>query len=336
MAYCDVLVCYETSPCALHEACPKLPELFVSPSLPIILDGGLGTALERKGLSLKSALWSAEVLSTNSQAIYEVHMDFLKAGADIITTASYQASVEGFMNTLNMSAEKACDLLRSSVRVATQARDDFWSVEENRAGRKKPVVAVSLGSYGAALNNGAEYTGDYRGASLDQLVAFHSQRLDVLLGEEIELLACETIPLELEARALALVLQRVAHIPAWVTFCCKDGESVSSGELLLKCLEPLKGVRNVIGLGVNCTHPSLLLSLVPIVQSSIKSKYTVVYPNSGEVWDHEAKEWRKEVNPSKKVLEWGSELAALKVQMVGGCCRVYPEHITLLKEVTAF
>jgi len=193
------------------------------------------------------------------------------------------------------------------------------------------VVAVSLGCFGASLANGSEYTGDYGVADLDHLVGFHFRRLELLLVEGLELLACETIPRLVEAQALAVVLSRVPNIPAWVTFCCRDIERVSCGELLVDCLLPLVGVRNVIGLGINCTDPTLISRLVPIVQRTIAPKLTVVYPNSGEVWENEKKEWSWKVSSTDSALAWVAELGELGVELVGGCCRVYPEQIAALK-----
>ena len=158
----------------------------------LVLDGGLATELERAGFDLDHPLWSARVLNEAPQAIAAVHRAYLEAGADCITTASYQASVPGFRRA-GLSDAEAVEMLRRSVRLARETREAFWADPGNRAGRSLPLVAASVGPYGAYLANGAEYTGEY---DLDEkgLVAFHQERLFLLAETEADLLACETIP----------------------------------------------------------------------------------------------------------------------------------------------
>ena len=115
----------------------------------MVLDGGLATALENRGFELDDDLWSARVLLEHPDAIRQVHLDFLSAGSDCITTSTYQATIPGFINR-GLSHERAVALLRQSVRLATEVRDEFWSIPANRIGRQKPLVAASIGPFGAA------------------------------------------------------------------------------------------------------------------------------------------------------------------------------------------
>ncbi|HVQ29657.1 MAG TPA: homocysteine S-methyltransferase family protein, partial [Vicinamibacteria bacterium] len=105
----------------------------------LVLDGGLATELEARGFDLNHPLWSARVLLEAPQAIAAVHRDYLEAGADCIVSASYQATVEGFMRE-GLSRAAATDLLLQSVRLATEARDAFWADAANRRGRRRPLV----------------------------------------------------------------------------------------------------------------------------------------------------------------------------------------------------
>ena len=85
----------------------------------LILDGGLATELESRGHNLGNALWSARLLVDSPEAIKEVHNDYLEAGADCITSASYQGTIPGFMKR-GLSEEQAIDLLRLAGNRAVQ------------------------------------------------------------------------------------------------------------------------------------------------------------------------------------------------------------------------
>ena len=189
----------------------------------VILDGGLATALEARGHDLRDRLWSARLLVDDPAAIRAVHEAYLEAGADCVTTASYQATIEGFL-TRGLTDDRAIELLRLSVHLACEARDRFWRAGEARRGRLRPLVAASVGPYGAFLANGAEYTGDYD-LDEDGLHAFHRRRFAILAGAGGDLLACETIPSRAEGRALARLIDETPGARAWLSFSCRDGES---------------------------------------------------------------------------------------------------------------
>ncbi|NTU56557.1 MAG: homocysteine S-methyltransferase, partial [Anaerolineales bacterium] len=137
----------------------------------LVIDGALATELERRGYNLKDELWSAKILLEKPEAIRQLHYDYYKAGADCVITASYQATLEGFMKR-GLTEEQAYALLQGSVKLAIEARDEFWAEEANRVGRPNPFVAASVGPYGAYLADGSEYRGNY-GLSEEQLMDFH-------------------------------------------------------------------------------------------------------------------------------------------------------------------
>ncbi|KAJ3297735.1 hypothetical protein HK104_000146 [Borealophlyctis nickersoniae] len=274
-----------------------------------ILDGGLATELET-GLNkdLSGSMWSARLLKDDVESIKEVHMRYFQAGADVATTASYQGSLEGFQKT-GCSIDEAKELLRLSVRIAVETRDRFVaeaspSIEESRPKRPKPLVAASIGSYGAFLANGAEYTGDYDPSLTHADVAsFHASRAHTLLSEPgVDILAFETIPSLFEAQSIAQLCQTdrtVASVPAWVSFSCRDDTHIAHGETLAECVRALASVKNVVAVGVNCTKPEFV---APLLQSARKvldeegsSQVLICYPNSGEVYDGTQKRWLEDV-----------------------------------------
>ena len=172
-------------------------ERFLARSRLCILDGALATELERRGADLIDPLWSAKILFERPDLIRAVHREYFAAGADVATTATYQASFAGF-NRRGLSDQGAAQLMRDAVALALHARDDFWSDPANRVGRLRPLVAASVGPYGAVLADGSEYRGRYT-ASDRELQAFHRPRLKVLAESGADFLACETIPCLREA-----------------------------------------------------------------------------------------------------------------------------------------
>ena len=125
----------------------------------VILDGALATELEERGCDINNSLWSATILAKNPEVIKSVHYDYFVAGADCAITASYQATVRGFVEN-GYSEDEAKNLIRKSVEIAKKARDEFWNEKTNRKDRAYPIVAASVGPYGAYLADGSEYVGN--------------------------------------------------------------------------------------------------------------------------------------------------------------------------------
>lgn len=297
----------------------------------LILDGGLATELEARGFDLNHPLWSARLVREAPEAILQVHRAYLEAGADCITTASYQATVDGFIRE-GLSRGAAIDLLLLSVRLARDARDAFWAEAAHRAGRKRPLVAASVGPYGAALANGAEYTGAYdRGEA--GLREFHRERFLLLAASGADLLACETIPSAAEARALASLLAESPEVTAWFSFSCRDGWRISDGTPLADCARFLDPLAQVVSIGVNCTSPDFVSSLVASVAANTR-KPVVAYPNSGERYDADTKSW----SGSTAASDWGArgrEWRRAGARLIGGCCRTGPAHVRALRDALA-
>ncbi|MEV5504001.1 homocysteine S-methyltransferase [Nonomuraea fuscirosea] len=281
----------------------------------LVLDGGLATQLERLGADLRDELWSARLLLEEPELIRRVHADYFAAGADVATTASYQASLPGFARR-GLDAAEAARLLRLSVELAGQARDE--------AGRG--LVAGSVGPYGAYLANGAEYTGDYD-LDEDGLYAWHLPRWEILAAAGADLLACETIPSYPEARALDRLLRSAPEVKAWVSFSCRDGERLNDGTPIRRAAALFMGNPQVVAVGANCTAPRHLPGLISCLSGGLP---VVVYPNSGETWDAAGRRWLGLADPVEfgvAAVEWQRAGASL----IGGCCRTTPEYIAQIR-----
>jgi len=292
-----------------------------------VIDGGLASELERGGFDLKDSLWSARLLLEAPEAIADVHRHYLDAGADCVISASYQATIQGFVahGATENAAEAA---IRKAVRLALDARDTFW-VKADREERLRPLVAASVGPYGAYLADGSEFTGQY-GLDERALVEFHRRRWEILCSSGADLLACETIPSAEEARALASLLTDTPGIYAWFSFSCRDGEHISDGTPIADCVRELASTPRVVAVGVNCTAPAHISSLVENIRN-VTGTPIVVYPNSGELWDSECKHWSGPADPTAfadAARLWHKAGARL----LGGCCRTRPEDIRRLRE----
>lgn len=300
---------------------PLVPLLARYPVL--VLDGALATELERRGCDLHDPLWSAKVLIETPDLIRQVHQDYFEAGADCAITASYQASVAGFIRR-GLSRAEALDLICRSVRLAMEARAAFWREPSNRSGRPRPLVAASVGAYGAFLADGSEYRGDYD-LSEAELMDFHRPRMAALLEAGPDLLACETIPCFAEARALARLLAEFPGAGAWISFSARDEVRVCHGESLAECAAWLDDRPQVVAVGVNCTAPSHIPALIAAARAAT-GKPIVVYPNSGETYDPESHCWEGVASCADFAAEariWHERGARL----IGGCCRTTPDHI---------
>jgi homocysteine S-methyltransferase len=290
---------------------------------PLILDGGLATALESRGCDLNDSLWSAKVLIEAPDLIRQVHLDFLQAGADSIVTSSYQASLPGFQNQ-GLDEAAGAELLALSVQLAVSARDEFWEEPANRRGRQRPLVAAGIGPYAAFLADGSEYTGRYH-ATDQELYDFHLGRWRILADSEADILACETIPVGRETEALLRLLRETPGRWAWLSFCCRDHLHLSDGTRFAGAVAACEIEPRVAAVGVNCTAPEFIPSLVREAKAVTK-KPVLVYPNSGERYEAVAKTWQS----SPSFLGWeeaSREWVRAGASGVGGCCRVGPERI---------
>jgi homocysteine S-methyltransferase len=268
----------------------------------VLLDGGLATELERRGHDLSSELWSARLLRDDPAAIVDVHRAFAAAGAEVMTSASYQASFEAL-------GDDAETLMRRSVSLAREAGT--------------PWVAASVGPYGAMLADGSEYAGDYS-LSVAQLREWHRRRLAVLADAGADVLAAETIPCLAEVEALCAELDAV-QLPAWLSITCA-GTTTRAGEPAAEAFAMAGDCDAVIAVGVNCTAPDDIAELVRLAAQA-SGKPVVAYPNSGETWNAAGRRWTGRPGfRADAVTQWVHDGARL----VGGCCRVRPEDIAMI------
>ncbi len=291
----------------------------------VVLDGGLASELEARGHDLSDDLWSARLLLDAPEAIADVHTAYLEAGADCVVSASYQATLEGF-HRRGVSASEGRERLRLAVELARRARDAFWS--RRPPGRRRPLVAASVGPYGAARADGSEYTGHYD-RDESGLREFHAERFALLAGAGADLLACETIPSLVEARVLLDLLDETPGARAWFSFTARDAAHISDGTPIARVARELNHER-VLAVGVNCVSPSLVTGLLGELRDAT-DRPLVAYPNSGEGWDAGARRWSGAPD-SPDVVKDSPGWRQAGARLIGGCCRVGPAEITSLRD----
>lgn len=287
---------------------------------PLLIDGGLSNVLTQKGHDLNHKLWSASLLETNEEAIIQAHLAYLEAGARCITTASYQASVPGFV-AAGYDKGMAEALILKAVDLAEIAIQRHIAAGYEGP---RPLIAASIGPYGAYLADGSEYHGNY-GMSTEALHAFHKPRMQLLDRSQADFFACETIPSFQEAKVLADILQQTQK-PAWLSFSCKDELHINDGTPIATCAARFADHPNLFAIGVNCTSPMYISGLIRAMKAHAGDKKIVVYPNSGELYDPLDKSWRSLLDPDMCV-RMTQEWLELGADIIGGCCRIGPEQI---------
>lgn len=295
----------------------------------MLLDGGLATALEARGHDLRDPLWSARVLLEAPEDVRAVHLDYLAAGADCIATVTYQATFEGLVRR-GLTDDEAREAFHTAVRLAGEARDAFWADPDNRGGRLRPLVAASVGPYGAFLADGSEYTGAYD-LDEDALVAWHARRWRLLAASGADVMACETVPSLPEVRALVRLFRETRGAWGWVSVQCRDDAHLADGSPVEEVAAACEGVRGVAAVGVNCVPPERVAPLLERMGGGTTLPLAA-YPNSGEGYDASLKRWRPADAPSD-VATLAPSWRSLGARLLGGCCRTGPDTIRRMRRL---
>ena len=293
---------------------------------PILLDGGLSNQVEAQGANLEHDLWTAKLLDENPNEIINAHLSYLEAGARILLTSSYQASIKGLLKA-GYNEHRAIELLLLTVSLANEAIKRFKNASNNNENIFK---GASIGPYGAFLADGSEYHGNY-GVKRNELLDFHLPQFEILKHSDIDFFACETIPSYEEAMLLAELIN-LAKRPAWISFSCKNDSLLNDGSAVEKIVHELKDHPNIFALGVNCTAPEHIPVIIRTIKRNAPNKRIVVYPNSGEFYNPTTKDWSGTNDPllcAMSANEWLNEGA----DIIGGCCRIGPEHIAAMASI---
>ena len=211
----------------------RLKELLAQKQI-LVLHGPLGTELEAMGYDVSGKLWPAKYLLEKPEVIQELHEIYLNNGSNILTTSTYQATIPG-LEAAGLNPEQAVDIIRLTVQLAHQARDNYWQnlLDEQKTQTIYPLISGDVGPYAAYLADGSEYNGQYGKVSLQELKDFHRPRIQLFLEQEVDMLALETIPNRLEVQALTeLLSEEFPQVEAYMSFTAQEVGKISDGTAL--------------------------------------------------------------------------------------------------------
>ncbi|KAJ5626737.1 hypothetical protein N7528_004164 [Penicillium herquei] len=335
-----------------------------------ILDGGLGTSLQDKyGVKFDSKttpLWSSDLLVTDTVTLEACQKDFIDSGADVLLTATYQVSPEGFQRTKTATHPDGIPVSAISSYIQTAV-----DVAERATAGRSAKIALSLGPYGACMVPGQEYSGAYDEAhdSEEALYQWHLERLRLVLSAEGDLvsrlkyIAFETLPRLDEVRAVRRAIKeaRIESVPFWIACvfpredeCLPDGSSVE--QVVDAAILPMESGLAPWGIGMNCTKVHKLSGLVDRFGACVEKVLAsgtvqtvpslILYPDgtNGEVYNTTTQTWEKPEGTAdqKDTRPWETQLAQVVNDarlkgpftsfLVGGCCKATHSDIGKLRD----
>lgn len=292
----------------MHSIFNSLPEGLV------LLDGGMGQELINRGASGQGVLWSAKALFDKPAAVQAVHEDYIRAGADVITTNSYACirnnfEPEGLVNRLE-------EMNRLSATLAQQARDKMG----------RPVLIA--GSMGPQRGS---YRPDLVG-SYEETAALYSEQAS-FLAPYVDFFICETLSCIVEARAAAVAAASTGK-PVWLSWSIEDSGTANlrSGESIRSAWDDIAGL-GVSAVLLNCSPPEAISQVLPELVS-ICDVPVGVYANAftpiPEKWDFHGDASippsRTDVTP-QAYANYAAQWQRAGASIIGGCCEVGPAHI---------
>ena len=278
----------------------------------LILDGATGTELNRRGVDTGLPLWSANALLNERDAtiLQGIHEDYLRAGADIITTNTFRTHRRALAPSGN--ADHALELTRRAVDIARAA---IVSINSN----SPKFIAGSISTLEDC------YRPDLV-PSDDELRAEHSDRILHLVECGVDLILIETINTIREAVIMAK-LAVATGTPVVVSFVCDRDGKILSGEALTEAANQLLPL-GISAIGVNCgPTPNLAKPLAELQAACGKDFPLIAYGNIGYADEEVGWVNTDSENPKaycEHAIHW-------PVKIVGGCCGTTPEHVHQLK-----
>jgi homocysteine S-methyltransferase len=297
----------------------------------MIVDGGLGLELERRGFAFSTGLWSGEALLARPDLVAAIHRDYLAAGAEVLETATYQLS-HGALRQLGYDEAqidgtfaRGVTLAREAIDAHLAALDAHLAANGSTTSRSVvPIVAAALGPFGATVGDGSEYSSKQH-LTRTELYAFHVERAQSVARAKPDVFLFETIPTRAEALVVAEVARDLELERVWISLSCADGAHTYGGDRVADVAAALDTFAGVEVIGVNCSPPAAIASLIRELRSAT-GKPILVCPNRGQHWEnvtHALVGEAAEAEFMRHVPDW----LELGVTHIGGCCGVGPNLI---------
>ncbi len=287
---------------------------------PILLDGGMGQEIYNRGGKGGYGEWAVAALYEDPQLVREIHLDYIRAGADVITTNTY-GTTRPRMEAVGME-DRFEALVRTAGQLAAEARQ--------KSGRSDLRIATSLPPLEASYVNEFELSFDETSAQFSEMMDLLDPYVDIFLGE--------TLSTSFEARAFLEAAQGRGK-PTWLALTLEDhgGNELRGGETLTDVIAPLREYAPA-ALLVNCCRPDSVLAALPTLQASgiPYGGYANGFVEIPAAWDERGGvmqlETRADLSPeayAADVKRWIDGGATV----VGGCCETGPAHIARLRQL---
>ena len=286
----------------------------------ILLDGSMGQELINRNASGQGVLWSAKALFDAPEAVQEIHEDYIRAGADIITTNSYSCirnnfEPEGLLDRLG-------EMNRLAAELAHRARDNCG----------KPVLIA--GSMGPQRGS---YRPDLVG-SYEETETLYREQAE-FLAQDVDFFICETLSCLVEARA-AVTAATSTGKPVWLSWSIEDSGAANlrSGESIREAWEDIadSGISAIL---LNCSPPEAISKVLPELVSLCDlpvGAYANAFTPIPEKWDFHGEQSippsRTDVTP-RAYADHAAGWIKAGARIIGGCCEVGPAHIAQLNRL---
>ncbi len=288
----------------------------------VILDGGTGTELERRGVAMDPQAWCGSAALENIHILEDIHRDYIAVGADIITTNTYCSS--RIMLATAGYGDQFEQINRNTVAAAMRAR--------KASGRDDVLVAGSLSHRSPSISGTAQS---------DPARAPNAAQMADAFGEQAELLrdeGCDLVLLEMmydpERMSFVFEAAKETGLPVWAGFSARhgaDGQVMGFASDRAIPFAEVVGILNrhkVAAAGIMHTQANVIGDALEILRQRFAGPL-LAYPDSGYF---ESPSWVfKDVIPPRELHRFASEWTANGVQIIGGCCGLSPEHIAALK-----
>jgi len=283
-----------------------------------LLDGSMSFPLEQLGYNLKNKLWTGMALISDPDIIKNIHKDYINAGADYISTSTYQVSYDRLQNMGYQSSEikkvfqKSIDLVKEAIK-------------ESRS-KKEIKIVGSFGPFASYDPNASEYVGEYNSTD-DEIKNFHLNNINIIEETDLDIILYETIPCLREIEILSKVLSQT-NKEIWISITCNENIEFRDGSSFKEACKIISQIEQITTMGINCFSPLLVEKALKELKK-YSNKKTLVYPNSGEKYNPKDKYWsgKNEFN-NLMIKNWLS----LSPDIIGGCCRVGYNNIKKMRE----
>jgi S-methylmethionine-dependent homocysteine/selenocysteine methylase len=280
----------------------------------VLMDGGMGTEILRRGVPTTLPLWSAEVLLTHPEVVQHIHEDSISAGAEIIITDTFRTTRWAFAK--REMADKAHDMTVLACRLVHQAIEQV-----------KPAHPVYIAGSIAPLEDC--YSPELTPSNAHLAQEHYAYARDLKAGG-VDFLLLETMITVRETMAAIQAAKKLA-MPFAVSFCTNPQTALLGGEPLENVLKEVEQY-DPLFIGVNCVSPETATRTLQALRKITRRPLSVYaqgdgIPDNDQGWQFSEKEGIEHyVTHAKSWLQEGA-------QIIGGCCGTSPAYIARLRRL---